>query len=58
VELGRPARLQAATIALINRRDVPAALQEPLLARVNAYAESPTPARRREVADWLRENSR
>ncbi len=33
---------------------VPAALQEPLLARVNAYVDMPTDSRRRALERWLK----
>jgi hypothetical protein len=49
----RPVALRDAAIRAVNAGDVPAALQEELLARANAYAERATPAHRRLLDELL-----
>ncbi len=50
----KPRALRALAIKEVNAGHVPPALQEELLSRANAYAESPTPARRRALDELLR----
>jgi hypothetical protein len=56
--LDDPAALQARTIRELNARRIPAALQEPLLSRVNAFVANPSAARRDALERWLRRRSR
>jgi hypothetical protein len=53
-----PERLQRRTIAAINANRIPAALQEPLLSRVNAFVQEPTAARGAVVTRWIRSAER
>jgi hypothetical protein len=50
----RPSALRAAAIRAVNTGNVPVELQEELLARANAYAESPTAANQRSLDELLR----
>ena len=50
----KPRALRALVIREVNAGHVPAAFQEDLLSRANAYAQSPTPAHRRALDELLR----
>jgi len=50
----KPRALRALAIKEVNAGHVPSALQEELLSSANAYAENPTPARRRALDELLR----